>query len=92
MKIKIPELGEFDIKDISYKQARELHRANAKCFWQSSQDQEQDVNPDEYYDLLEKVRELSGLKDNELKKYSMVQVDVILQQVLMEYTGLNPKD
>ena len=91
MKIKVKEVGEFDIKDISYGQARELHRINAKVFWGGGDDATQ-VNPDEYYDLLEKTRELSGLSDKELKKFSMVQVDVILQAVLMEYTGLNTKD
>ena len=92
MKIEVKDVGEFEVKDISYSQARQLHRMNAKVFWQGAVDDKADVNPDEYYDLLEKTREMSGLKDKDLKKYTMVQVDVILQQVLMQYTGLNPKD
>ena len=91
MKIKVKDVGEFEVKDISYSEARTLHRQNAKVFWGGADDPT-NVDADEYYNMLEKVRELSGISDKELKKYSMVQVDVILQQVLMEYTGLNPKE
>jgi len=88
MKIEVPDIGEIEVKDITYGQARELHRANAKAFWGKA---ENEVDPDKYYDLLEKVLELSGLGEKELSEFSMVQVDVILQQTLMEYTGLNVK-
>ena len=88
MVIKIPKIGEIEIKDITYKQARELHRENAKAFWGQS---EGEVDPDKYYDLLETVRIMSGLSDKVLSKYSMIEVDTILQQALMDYTGLNPK-
>ena len=91
MKIEIKDIGNFEIKDITYAQARELHRDNAKVFWDGGDDASK-VNADDYYALLEKTRELTGLSDKELKKYSMVQVDQILQHCLMEYTGLNPKD
>ena len=90
MKIEVKDIGTFEVKDISYGEARELHKQNAKVFWGGADDATQ-VDPDEYYELLEKTRKLSGIKDEELKKFSMVQVDVILQQILMEYTGLNPK-
>jgi|TARA_B100001245_G_C22662430_1_gene324609 hypothetical protein len=92
VKITVPKIGEIEVKDISYGQARELHRLNAKTFWGAQDGDEMNVDPDKYYDMLEQVRKLSGLTDKELKKYSMVEVDVILQQILMEYTGINPKD
>lgn len=91
MKIKVLEIGEFEINDISYSKARELHKENAKVFWSGGEDMSH-VNADDYYALLEKVLDYSGIPEKELKKYSMVQVDQILQQCLMEYTGLNPKD
>jgi|ETNmetMinimDraft_23_1059889.scaffolds.fasta_scaffold01190_10 hypothetical protein len=89
MKVTIKGLGDFEVKDLPYKTARQLHRKNSRVFWGKS---EEDVNPDEYYDLLEEVRELSGLKDVELNKLTMLEVDQLLQQILMDYLGLNPKD
>jgi len=90
MKIVVPKLGEFEVKDINYKEARKLHLKNVKTFW--GKEDGEGLDPDIYYALLEECRVLSGIKESELEKYSMVQVDSILQQILMEYTGLNPKD
>ena len=91
MTISVPKIGDIEVKDITYKQSRELHRLNVKTFW-GKEDNAEKIEPDKYYDLLDKVQELSGLKDADLKKYSMMEVDAILQAVLMEYTGLSPKD
>ena len=33
MKIQVKDVGEFEVKDISYGEARQLHRENAKTFW-----------------------------------------------------------
>ena len=88
MKLDVQKVGSFEIKDITYKEARELHIKNTLIFWGKK---EEDIDPAKYYKFLEEVKELSGLTDETLSKYSMVQVDLILQQVLMEYTGLNPK-
>ena len=55
----IIELGKrkFDVKDISYKERRELYIVNVKAFWKD------EVNPDKYYEVLEKCAEISGLED-----------------------------
>ena len=44
-------------------------------------DQDEKIDADSYYDLLEKVKKISGIKDSELNKHSMVEVDLILQQI-----------
>ena len=67
-----------------------LHLKNVKTFW--GKEEGDGVDPDIYYELLEECRVLSGIKESELGKYTMIQVDAILQQILMEYTGLSPKD
>tara|TARA_X000001388_G_C2214481_1_gene116568 strand:+ start:401 stop:667 length:267 start_codon:yes stop_codon:yes gene_type:complete len=72
----------FKIKEITYKERRELHKLNAKAFWDGK------INPDNYYDVLEKVSEISGLGENEFKGLTMVQIDQILQKVFTQYMGL----
>ena len=89
MKINVPNVGEFEVKDISYGDARKLHLLNVKAFW--GRTDEDPLDPDLYYGLLDQVKEMSGLTDKDLSKYSMVEVDAILQAILIEYTGLNPK-
>jgi len=90
MKVVVKDIGEFNVKDIPYGEARKLHRDNAKTFW--NMDQDEKIDADSYYDLLEKVKIASGIKESELKKHTMVEVDLILQQILMRYTGIDPKD
>jgi len=89
MKINVPKIGEFEVNDIPYSKARELHKANVKAFWNRADDDP--IDPDAYYELLDQVKEMSGLKDKDLSSYKMLEVDQILQHCLMEYTGLNPK-
>jgi|TARA_R110000823_G_scaffold264023_3_gene384248 hypothetical protein len=81
--MKIKALGkQFQVKDISYKQRRSLHRLNAKAFWDGK------IDPESYYDVLEKVSEISGLTEKDFKGLSMVEIDQVLQEVFTEYIGL----
>tara|TARA_R110002020_G_scaffold469995_2_gene695450 strand:+ start:1992 stop:2258 length:267 start_codon:yes stop_codon:yes gene_type:complete len=81
--MKVKALGkEYQVKDITYKERRNLHRLNAKAFWDGK------VNPDNYYDVLEKVAEISGLDEKEFKDLSMTEIDQVLQEVFTEYMGL----
>lgn len=73
---------EYQVKDITYKERRELHRINAKAFWDGK------VDPENYYDILEKVAEISGLGEADFKGLSMVEVDQVLQEVFTNYMGL----
>jgi hypothetical protein len=81
--MKIKALGkQFQVKDISYKQRRDLHRLNAKAFWDGK------IDPESYYDVLEKVSEIAGLTEKDFKGLSMVEIDQVLQEVFTEYIGL----
>ena len=81
--MKVKALGkEYQVKDITYKERRDLHRLNAKAFWDGK------VNPDNYYDVLEKVAEISGWGEDDFKGLSMTEIDQILQEVFTQYMGL----
>ena len=81
--MKLKALGEeYQVKDITYKERRDLHRLNAKAFWDGK------INPDNYYDVLEKVAEISGLGEKDFKELSMVEIDQVLQEVFTQYMGL----
>ena len=81
--MKVKALGkEYQVKDITDKERRDLHRLNAKAFWDGK------VNPDNYYDVLEKVAEISGLGEDDFKGLSMTEIDQILQEVFTQYMGL----
>lgn len=74
---------EWDVKDCSYKEARELHKLNALVWWDGKQD------PEKYYELLERVEEISKL---DLSKEKMTDIDQVLQKVFIAYLNLDPKE
>ena len=76
---------EWDINDCTYKERREIHAKNAKVWWNDNQDIEA------YYDLLERVSDIAGFKEKDFEGLDMVQIDLILQTVFMEYLGLSKK-
>ena len=83
----IKALGkEYNIKEITYKERRELHRINAKAFWDGK------VGPDNYYDILEKVYEISGIEEKDVSGLSMVDVDTLLQEIFTVYMGLSKNE
>lgn len=85
--MKIKALGkEYEIKDITYKERRELHRINATAFWDGK------VKPESYYDVLEKVAEISGLGEPEFSGLSMVEIDQVLQEAFTAYMGLSKNE
>jgi hypothetical protein len=77
---------DWDVENPTFKQRRELHKLNARV-WRSGE-----METDAYYDLLERVREISGLKDRDFEGLSMVEVDQVLQAIFIEYLGLSKKD
>mgnify|MGYP005830252741 CR=1 FL=1 len=81
MKVKAID-KEWEINEATYKQRREIYRLNVKAFWDGK------VDPDRYYEVLEKCAEVAGLKEKDLKDLSMVEVDQLLQAVLTSYLGL----
>ena len=85
--MEIKALGKkYKIKEITYKERRELHRLNAKAFWDGK------INPDNYYDVLEKTAEISGLGEKDFKELTMIEIDQVLQQIFTQYMGLEKKE
>ena len=85
--MEIKALGKkYKIKEITYKERRELHRLNAKAFWDGK------INPDNYYDVLEKTAEISGLWEKDFKGLTMIEIDQVLQQIFTQYMGLEKKE
>jgi hypothetical protein len=76
---------DWDINDITYKERREIYHLNVKAFWDGK------VDPDLYYEVLEKCAEVSGLKEEDFKDLSMMQIDQLLQAILSSYLGLEKK-
>jgi|TARA_R100001530_G_scaffold4247_1_gene5810 hypothetical protein len=78
----------WEINDITFAEKRKLHMLNSVCFASDGLDQEK------YYEMLEETRKLAGYgegteKETKLSELTMVKVDTVLQNFLMEYLGLN---
>lgn len=84
MKVSVEGIGDFDVKDLTYREQRDLRRYNSKLWWNK---EGSELEADEYFDLLEKVETLSGVPESKLKEYNGDQVDKILQTVLIAYVG-----
>ena len=76
---------EWDVNDCTYKQRRELHKLNALA-WRGGE-----MNIGKYYDLLERVGEISGLGEADFDGLGMIEIDGILQKIFIKYQGLSKK-
>ena len=85
MKVKMFD-KEWEVNPITYKQNRELWQLSLNAF------REDKENEDEYFKLINKVEELSGITEKEINSLSMAQVDLLLQQIFTDYMGLEKKD
>ena len=75
---------EWEVKNPTYKEKRELWKLNSLAFSGN------DVNQEEYFSLLERVEQVSGLnhkdyKDSKGGDLSMNQIDLLLQQIFLHY-------
>jgi len=77
---------EWDINSITYKQKRELWQLSLNAFRDDKE------NQDDYFKLINRVEELSGITEKEVSSLSMAQVDLLLQQIFTDYMGLEKKD
>jgi len=77
--------GTFEVREISFKQQRKLHRLNALC-WQTGE-----LDLDAYYNLLDEVHAVSGLSQRELDDLDDNQIDTVLQACFLSYKGLSSK-
>ena len=75
---------DWDINDCTYAERRELHKLNAKVWWEGKMDVES------YYEVLEIVGAMSGLGESDFKDMDMAKVDEVLQAVFLEYLGIEP--
>ena len=85
MKVKMFD-KEWDISSITYKQKRELWQLTLNAF------RDDKDNQDDYFKLINRVEELSGVTEKDLESISMAKVDLLLQQIFTEYMGLEKKD
>ena len=85
MKVKMFD-KEWEVNPITYKQKRELWQLSLNAF------REEKENEDDYFKLINKVEELSGLTEKDMDSLSMAQIDLLLQQIFTDYMGLEKKD
>ena len=87
MKVKMFD-KEWEVKNPTYKEKRELWKLNTMTFERDK------INQDKYFQLLEKVEEISGLKPEDYVKkngdeLAMANIDSLLQQIFLSYMGLS---
>ena len=75
---------DWDVNDCTYAERRELHKLNAKVWWEGKMDVES------YYEVLERVGVVAGLGENDFKDMDMAKVDEVLQAIFLEYLGIEP--
>tara|TARA_E500000318_G_C3402826_1_gene150466 strand:+ start:158 stop:418 length:261 start_codon:yes stop_codon:yes gene_type:complete len=85
MKVKMFD-KEWEVNPITYKQKRELWQLSLNAFRDDKE------NQDDYFKLINRVEELSGITEKEVNSLSMAQVDLLLQQIFTDYMGLEKKD
>ena len=85
MKVKLFD-KEWEVNPITYKQKRELWQLSLNAFRDDKE------NQDDYFKLINRVEELSGITEKEINSLSMAQVDLLLQQIFTDYMGLEKKD
>ena len=87
MKVKMFD-KEGEIKNPTYQEKRELWRLNTMTFIEDK------INQDKYFELLEKVEQISGLKPEDYvnkngDELGMANIDSLLQQIFLSYMGLS---
>ena len=87
MKVKMYD-KEWEVKNPTYKEKRELWKLNTMAF-DSGQ-----INQEKYFNLIEKTENISGLNpedyvDNKGNQLKMAQIDTLLQKIFLNYMGLS---
>ncbi len=76
----------WKVNSITYKEKRELWQLSLNAF------RDDNINQDDYFKLINRVEELSGLTEKDMKSLTMGKIDLLLQQVFTDYMGLEKKD
>ena len=87
MKVKMFN-KEWEVKNPTYKEKRELWKLNTMTF------EGDKMNQDKYFQLLERVEEISGLRPEDYVRkngdeLAMANIDSLLQQIFLSYMGLS---
>ena len=90
MKVKMFD-KEWEVKDINYKEKRELWQLSLSSFAKS------EVVQEKYFNMINKVEELSGLSEKDYihkneNPLTMAEIDLLLQEVFASYMGTEKKD
>ena len=85
MKVKMFN-KEWEVNNPTYKEKRELWKLNATTF------DGENVNQDNYFKLLDKVEEISGLQPEDYVNQkgdplNMANIDSLLQKIFLSYIG-----
>ena len=72
----------WKVNSITYKEKRELWQLSLSAF------RDDNINQDDYFKLINRVEELSGLTEKDMKSLTMGKIDLLLQQVFTDYMGL----
>jgi len=85
MKVKMFK-KEWEVNNPTYKEKRELWKLNAMTF------DGKNVNQDNYFNLLDKVEEISGLQPEDYinqkgDPINMANIDALLQKIFLSYIG-----
>lgn len=81
---------EWKVNDISFAERRKLYQKQAKNFWGNEEESEMDV--DAYFSMLDEVLEISGLSEKDFDDLAMTEIDQVIAQVMLAYTGLSGKE
>ena len=76
----------WKVNSITYKEKIELWQLSLNAF------RDDNINQDDYFKLINRVEELSGLTEKDMKSLTMGKIDLLLQQVFTDYMGLEKKD
>ena len=76
----------WKVNSITYKEKRELWQLSLNAF------RDDNISQDDYFKLINRVEELSGLTEKDMKSLTMGKIDLLLQQVFTDYMGLEKKD
>tara|TARA_X000001382_G_scaffold123116_1_gene106604 strand:+ start:5326 stop:5604 length:279 start_codon:yes stop_codon:yes gene_type:complete len=79
---------EWEVKNPTYKEKRELWKQNS-ISWKDGE-----LKQEEYFELLNSTEDITGLSPEDYTKkdgepLSMTEIDLLLQQILLNYLGLS---
>ncbi len=81
-------LGEFEVANPTWKERKHMFHRSLALY---PQGEKGSIDDKAHEELSDYILQISGLKEKDLKKYSMFEVIRILNQVFNDYRGLDEK-